>query len=492
MRKTNLVPLLLPLLAIGLAAAEPAETKVLADELEAVAGNTLTSEQKTALAAVDVRLAGVEALAAKIDDPDYKAEVAKQIEDLKRRRLAIEKNFDPGLYEALMHSVISRYQVIALWLKPPPLPPPPPAALEAIENVEIGKNRELRVNGKPFFPLSSWGQSPQRFPLLRSLGFNSFTSGKASEYCDAAQQAGGYAIPGFDARFKGHAALLAHIQGDEPDEGFRKGMARQPAEAVVESYKTMREKDDTRPILLNLTSSFMESGGDGGGERTPADRKAYYDVVVEGGDIVSFDVYPIYGWNLDDKLIWVADGVKQLREYAGPKKPVFACIETCKGSRWVSYELQQDVKPEDTRAEVWMAIIRGATGIIYFTHAWQPTFTEFRPDEEMQKELKRLNAQITRLTPAILADPAKEHVSITLSGGLAGDVTARDHDGSLYLFANNLDMQRNSGTATITIEGLKKGTKVEVIDEGREIVAEEGKFTDEFGPIAVHLYRIRK
>jgi len=442
MRKTNLVALLLPLLAIGLTAAEPAAKKVLADELEAVAGDTLTPEQKTALAAVDVRLAGVEALAAKIDDSDYKAEVAKQIEDLKKRRLAIEKNFDPGLYEVLMHSVISRYQVIGLWLKPAPLPPPPPAALEAIEKVEIGKNRELRVNGKPFFPLSSWGQSPQRFPLLRSLGFNSFTSGKASEYCDAAQQAGGYAIPGFDARFKGHAALLAHIQGDEPDEGFRKGMARQPAEAVVESYKNMREKDDTRPILL--------------------------------------------------KLIWVADGVKQLREYAGPKKPVFACIETCKGSRWVSYEQQQDVKPEDTRAEVWMAIIRGATGIIYFTHAWQPTFTEFRPDAEMQKELKRLNAQITRLTPAILADPAKEHVSITLSGGLAGDVTARDHDGSLYLFANNLDVQRNSGTATITIEGLKKGTKVAVIDEGREIVAEEGKFTDEFGPIAVHLYRIRK
>jgi len=442
MRKTNLVALLLPLLAIGLTAAEPAAKKVLADELEAVAGDTLTPEQKTALAAVDVRLAGVEALAAKIDDSDYKAEVAKQIEDLKKRRLAIEKNFDPGLYEVLMHSVISRYQVIGLWLKPAPLPPPPPAALEAIEKVEIGKNRELRVNGKPFFPLSSWGQSPQRFPLLRSLGFNSFTSGKASEYCDAAQQAGGYAIPGFDARFKGHAALLAHIQGDEPDEGFRKGMARQPAEAVVESYKNMREKDDTRPILL--------------------------------------------------KLIWVADGVKQLREYAGPKKPVFACIETCKGSRWVSYEQQQDVKPEDTRAEVWMAIIRGATGIIYFTHAWQPTFTEFRPDERMQKELKRLNAQITRLTPAILADPAKEHVSITLSGGLAGDVTARDHDGSLYLFANNLDVQRNSGTATITIEGLKKGTKVAVIDEGREIVAEEGKFTDEFGPIAVHLYRIRK
>jgi hypothetical protein len=133
-------------------------------------------------------LAGVEALAAKIDDPDYKAEVARQIDDLKKRRLAIEKNFDPGLYEVLMHSVISRYQVIALWLKPAPLPAPAPPALAAIEKVEIGKNAEPRVNGKPFFPLSSWGQSPQRFPLLRRLEFNSFTSGKASEYCDAAQQ----------------------------------------------------------------------------------------------------------------------------------------------------------------------------------------------------------------------------------------------------------------------------------------------------------------
>src|SRR5580658_7078113 len=125
MRKTNLICLLLPLLAIGFTAAEPAY-------------NTLTPEQKAALAALDVRLAGVEALAAKIDDPDYKAEVARQIEDLKKRRLAIEKNFDPGLYEVLMHSVISRYQVIALWLEPAPLPPHAPAALAAIEKVEIG------------------------------------------------------------------------------------------------------------------------------------------------------------------------------------------------------------------------------------------------------------------------------------------------------------------------------------------------------------------
>lgn len=96
----------------------------------------LTSEQKAALHAVDVRMAGVEALLAKIDDPDYKATAIKVLADLQKRRAAMGKNFDQGLYEALMHAVISRYQTVALWLTPPrtsgpgakPVTVPAPAA----------------------------------------------------------------------------------------------------------------------------------------------------------------------------------------------------------------------------------------------------------------------------------------------------------------------------------------------------------------------------
>ena len=82
----------------------------------------LTAEQKTALRAVDVRIAGVESLVAKIDDPVQKAANVTAVADLKKRRAAMEKNFDPELYEALMHSVISRYQTVALWLTPPRVP----------------------------------------------------------------------------------------------------------------------------------------------------------------------------------------------------------------------------------------------------------------------------------------------------------------------------------------------------------------------------------
>src|SRR6478736_6658 len=144
MRKSPLFLWALSLLTVGLAVFEPAAREILADDL---AASSLTPEQKTALAAVDVRLAGVKTLAAKIDDPDYKAEVARQIEDLKKTRLAIEKDFDQGRYEALMHSVISRYQVIALWLKAPSLPP---AEQNALTPDEVAAGWRLLFDGKSF------------------------------------------------------------------------------------------------------------------------------------------------------------------------------------------------------------------------------------------------------------------------------------------------------------------------------------------------------
>jgi hypothetical protein len=108
----------------------------------------------------------------------------------------------------------------------------------------------------------------------------------------------------------------------------------------------------------------------------------------------------------------------------------------------------------------------------------------------MRAELKRLNAQITQLAPAILSDAAKQKVSISFADGLAGEVMAKSYDGSIYLFANNLDLKWRAGTAIIEVEGLKKGTKIEVIDEAREIIADDGNFSDHFDRLGVHIYRV--
>lgn len=120
--------ILFPLLVLAGAAAAPAAAQESPTDKPAAKAPPvaipLTEEQKSALRAVDVRLAGVEALLAKVDDPVYRAKEEKAVADMKKRRAGLEKNFDPMTYETLMHSVISRYQVIALWLTPPRDKPP--------------------------------------------------------------------------------------------------------------------------------------------------------------------------------------------------------------------------------------------------------------------------------------------------------------------------------------------------------------------------------
>jgi hypothetical protein len=154
-----------------------------------------------------------------------------------------------------------------------------------------------------------------------------------------------------------------------------------------------------------------------------------------------------------------------------------------------------------------MALIRGATAIGYFTHAWKPVSKSFAPTEEMQAELKRLNTQITRLSGALLADPAGVKIDMKLAGDgkdLNCHFKATKHDGEVYIFAENIDLGEGAekarqfdpispraGKATFAVEGLKAGTTIEVVDEKRTITAEAGKFTDDFPILAEHIYKIK-
>src|SRR5262245_7009417 len=81
-------------------------------------------EQETVFRALDIRVAGVEALVARIDDPTYKASMIAVIEDFKKRRDDLKKNFDQVQFDALMHNVNRNYQIVSLWLKPPRTPAP--------------------------------------------------------------------------------------------------------------------------------------------------------------------------------------------------------------------------------------------------------------------------------------------------------------------------------------------------------------------------------
>lgn len=272
------------------------------------------------------------------------------------------------------------------------------------------------------------------------------------------------------------------------------------------AYRELKQLDPSRPVLMTFTAHFMDEFTN---HYNAAKKQRIYPAYVKHCDAIGFDTYPLYGYAMPGWIDYVASGVSQLRRIAGAGKPVYAWIETSNGTQWINIENQVDVEPWHTRAEVWMALIRGATAIGYFTHAWKPSYTQFRPDAEMVAELSRLNGQLTRLAPALLAGPAKRKIAVTLVADgdekLEGHFKATQHDGETWIFAQNIDRGPNANslkrgqaispraaTATFTVEGLRAGTTIEVVDEDRTLTAQDGRFTDRFDGMIEHAYRIRK
>lgn len=375
--------------------------------------------------------------------------------------------------------------------------------LEEIKSVSIGENHEILVNGKPFFPIMSWYQSVSNYNLLKSLGMNTHAG---SNNTDAAKNIGCYSIPFYNTTMKENGHILGWVYDDEPDMPSGKGInakPRQSPQIAAEKCSIIRANYPDRLIFMTFTGDFTDEQSAYNNTYPKDVRQTLYPQFISSADVVGFDIYPIYGTGYPAHLDWVGSGVAQLRDMAGPK-PVYAWIETNKGSRWMTYSKQPDVLPIHTRNEVWQAITKGATAIGYFTHAYKPEFIEFAPTLEMQAELSRLNTQIARLAPAILAAPAKINISMTLGEGLNCNIKTTNINDTIYIFSLNMDLGEGaetaqqfdpiyprSGTAVFSVEGLIAGTEIEVIDEERTIIAQDGKFSDDFAPLAEHIYMIK-
>lgn len=281
-------------------------------------------------------------------------------------------------------------------------------------------------------------------------------------------------IEGFDAA--GQNVLLApprHVPRAEPAD-------------VLAKYQAIKAADASRPVFMTLTGHFHPHFQ----KWTDEQRRTLYPAYLRAADVVGYDIYPIYGWNKPEWLHLVQEATGLLVEQAGPR-PVYAWIETSKGGQWTGpLDKQHDVTPADIRAEVWMAICRGATAIGYFTHIWKPSYQQFGVPEENRRALRSINDQITRLTPALLGEPLPAAVTIQAPGDVKLDVLARSSAGRRYVFAVNYDSRRVPADATIAMPGLAAGQSIAVIDEDRTLRSEAGQFRDAFAPLAVHLYEL--
>jgi hypothetical protein len=385
-------------------------------------------------------------------------------------------------------------------------PAPPPA-----------KDRATAwTNGPPstpdYFPIAVWLQDPRNAGRYRAIGINLYVGvwrGPTEEQLAELARHGMPLISSQNDSARSRLdselgkVIVGWMHGDEPDNAQSLGKGKgygppvDPAR-IISRYEEIRAADPTRPVLLNLGQGVAWDGWHGRGVRTnhPEDYERY----VKGCDIVSFDIYPVTHDRpaVAGKLWYVPRGVERLRKWTDDEKPVWNCIEC---TRIDNAGLKPT--PEQVKAMVWMSIIHGSRGLIYFCHQFQPTFIEaaLLDDERMAAAVGAINRQIHELAPvlnspavpgavAVESDPADVSSDLAKAlGSRAVAALAKEHGGALHIFA--VRMEASPARGTFRLAGPRAKATVTVLGEDRTIEpAEDGSFSDDFGPHAVHIYRV--
>ncbi|MGN6550607.1 MAG: hypothetical protein ACTHJ3_12030 [Pararhizobium sp.] len=341
-----------------------------------------------------------------------------------------------------------------------------------------------------YFPLAVWLQSPGHIGEFRDIGINTFVGhwGTLSDVeLRLFAESGMALIVGQSAAAIAAAdssAITAWLQPDEPDNAQSDGHGGYgpciPPAVLKSNYARYRANDPSRPVLLGFGRGVSDTHWVGRGSCTG--NTSYYVEAAGAGDILTFDIYPVA--NETGRLDDPARGVKNLIRWSGGSKIVWNDIEASAINGGAVPTAAQ------VRSEVWMSIIAGSRGIVYFVHEFSPRFREDgifnHPD--LVRGVKALNEEIRALAPVLNAPAVKEELRVSASpSSVPIGVMAKKWDGATYIFA--AAMADTPAQVDFKLPALDQGV-VEVTGEHRKIPLSGGIFRDGFRPYDVHIYRI--
>ena len=187
------------------------------------------------------------------------------------------------------------------------------------------------------------------------------------------------------------------------------------------------------------------------------------------------------------KKLWLfATGVDRLRAWSRYTKPVWPVVET------TGYDdPARKPTPTQIKAEVWMSLVHGAMGVIYFVHVFKPAFVEagLLADATNSAAVSAINQQIRTLAPVLNSAPLADAATVTSSNPRVPiDFVVKRQGPATYLFA--VAMRDGQVDADVTVRNAPAGASADVLGEGRRIPLVDGRFRDSFTGYAVHLYRI--
>ena len=349
--------------------------------------------------------------------------------------------------------------------------------------------KQIWKNGLPttpdYFPIAVWLQSPENASRYAAAGINLYVAlwqGPTEKQLAALKAAKMRVVCEQNAvglAHKDDPTIAGWMHGDEPDNAQavtdpvtgKKGWGPcVPPQKIVDDYKRLRAADPTRPILLNLGQGVANDGWKGRGSGA---KLSDYETYVKGGDIVSFDVYPVASGL---PLGLVPKGIDRLTQWSGGKKAIWNCLEC------TYIEGARKATPAQVRSETWRALIHGSRGLIYFVHEFKPKFNEHAllDDPEMLASVTATNRQIQALASVLNARGA----NVSQSEGV--EFRRVYSGGATYVLA--------AATGQTPVQArfpeLPKSGRAEVLGEGRTLSLQGGVLEDRFEPEAIHLYRI--
>ena len=384
------------------------------------------------------------------------------------------------------------YELFSQWLqndgsifsRTTPLAIRPPAEQEVV----IGEDRQLYVNGKPFFPVvfyqmqGIWEQREIFWLEVAASGVNTLLLERevTVENLDLAEKCGlkimaflgNIGIPGLETEelwrekleqtltpeFVNHPALLGYYLVDEPNWGGRS------LNQLLKSYEILKEADPNHPIWINAAPR-----GD------LADHRAY----STAADIYGVDIYPVptpdpHGDLPNKELSVVGDYAAHIAEALDWRKPNWMVLQAF---AWGTLNNYTPVYPtrEQLRFMVYDALLNGGTAIVF----WGQVYI-LKPD--FYRDLLAVTSELHAIS-GLWANSSKYWLEESTP---QLELQLMEADGNEYIIALN----RTAAPAPLTLRVPWQGKTIQVHFENRLIDCTDSYLDDTVPPFSVRIYSV--
>lgn len=421
---------------------------------------------------------------------------------------------------------------------------------DGLPRVGIDENNSLRVAGKLFFPVTSWGIGSKEADIdewdkqINALSGYTFDDREGTidgwkKALDLAQKRGKMVIGPFYGHYwpNGSSRRYFKAAGGEPGENL--GRDREiKLDALTDYVKATKDHPALlmwdwldEPELSNDANCVtptevrrwtdkchqldpqhpVEIGTGGDGFRRAKDNWMYKQRIkytylfndIAGphrvllADVVGEDIYPFFGAELEHQK-QTETKRPGIKEGWGTNSIENMCVSM---DRMVEYNRNlapfgAAVRTAPFKEPALAAPTAKELRVVFWTNiihgakeiVWFHYFGPTPP--ETKAEMARLLDQVTRLAPAVLGPDYPGAIAAKAADGRV-DLFARQAEGdekSVYLFTANI--RETAAKATLTLDFAP--AKIEVLDENRELKPDGKTFTDAFDPLAVHLYKVSR